>query len=95
MNCPCCDKKVTQKTLNAPVIRDNRTFHGVYECPKCLALFGSTYLGDSYSLVKPYFDKDPNPAEQRYFDFETLGSAGIGRRHGWFNPATGFLTQVG
>lgn len=94
-NCPCCSKKVTQKTRNTPVEKNGRKFYGVSECPYCKAIFGSTYLGDSYSLVKPYFDTDPAPAEERYFDFETLSSKGIGRRHGWFNPTTGFVTQVG
>ena len=69
---------------------------GVYTCAKCGAIFGSCYLGDSYSLVLPYFTPDPvSPERQRYFDFSTLGSTGLGRRHGWFDPETRLITQVG
>ena len=69
---------------------------GVYECAKCGAIFGTCYKGESYGLVKPFFAaQDPAPGEARYFDFTTLGSDGIGRRHGWFDPATKLITQVG
>ena len=72
-------------------------FHSVYSCGACEALFGNCYLGDSYTLVLPHFHSDPNfPADQqRYFDFSTLGSNGNQRRHGWFDPQTKLITQVG
>lgn len=68
----------------------------VYECGACHALYGHCYLGDSYGYVLPFFAEASVPAErQRYFDFETLGSQGVGRRHGWFDPMTRRITQVG
>jgi hypothetical protein len=47
--------------------------------------------------VLPYFDPDPNvgPLTIRYYDFTTLSSQGIGRRHGWYNPATKLIVQTG
>lgn len=68
----------------------------IYECRSCGAVHGTCYLGDSYGIVKPFLSAAPVPAEQlRYFDFITLGSAGVGRRHGWFDPATRNLVQIG
>jgi hypothetical protein len=86
MECPACSAKKIE-TLKVTLFR----------CRACEALFGSMYLGDSYSLVKPYFDAPGAcaPEAQRYFDFECVGSKGVTRRHGWFNPATGYTTQVG
>ena len=87
MTCPACDGKRHKA---------HDKIMGVYTCQRCGALHGQCYLGDSYGLVKPSFAPTEPPAEQtRYFDFMTLGSAGIGRRHGWYDPATGHLTQVG
>ena len=69
---------------------------GVYTCAACGAIFGSCYLGDSYGLVSPYMTASVEAHErQRYFDFTTLGSKGVGRRHGWFDPETKLMTQVG
>lgn len=85
MNCPACSSK-------------RITFFGqAYRCKKCDAIFSETiYLGDSYSLVKPWFAKDPvDPKKLRYFDFTCLGSEGITRRHGWFDPETRLVHQVG
>ena len=68
----------------------------LYKCFACDAIFGTCYLGDSYGLVLPYMASKPVPPEEtRYFDFTTLGSAGVGRRHGWFDPNTKLITQVG
>lgn len=72
----------------------------VFTCKACGALFvndGLLYLGESYSYVIPAWDADGAcaPEDQRYFDFTVLSSKGIERRHGWFNPATKRITQVG
>jgi hypothetical protein len=93
MNCRCCCKRIPLKTVNTPVDR----VLGVYRCPHCEAIQGQCYLGESYGLVKPYLDPDPNvdPLTVRYYDFTTLGSQGIGRRHGWYNPATRLIVQTG
>jgi len=69
---------------------------GVYTCAKCGAIFGHCYLGDSYAFVSGFMTTRNVPAEeQRYFDFTVLGSTGIGRRHGWYEPASGLMTQIG
>lgn len=80
-------------------VRGNQNVPGhvtLYTCAKCNAIFGDCYLGDSYSFVKPFMTAAEVPAEsQRYFDFSCLGSAGLTRRHGWYDPSTKLITQVG
>lgn len=75
----------------------------VYECGACHAIHGDLYLGDSYGFVLPHFAPAPKSVEennvqlerQRYFDFDCVSSKGLVRRHGWFDPTTKLLTQVG
>jgi hypothetical protein len=70
----------------------------VYECGACHAIHGTMYLGDSYTYVLPCWSNDHSPEateRQRYFDFECLGSGGVTRRHGWFDPQTKKITQIG
>lgn len=67
-------------------------------CLACGAIFGQLYLGDSYGVVRPQFHPDANSVpddRQRYFDFVTLGSQGVDRRHGWYDTLTGYIIQVG
>jgi hypothetical protein len=67
-------------------------------CAKCDAVFGEPYLGDSYSVVKPYFHPQAEQvpdANIRYFDFTCLGSKGITRRHGWYDKTSGYIIQTG
>lgn len=88
MACPACNslKNKTRDDLGVQI----------YECKECGAIHGTCYLGESYGIVKPYMTADKNADERaRYFDFITLGSAGVGRRHGWFDPQTRLITQVG
>lgn len=83
--CPLCNKS-----------RSTQVIVGVYRCNSCEAIFGQCYLGESYSLVKPYFSKAEIPAEAtRYYDLTCLGSKGIERRHGWYDPASKLIVQVG
>jgi hypothetical protein len=68
----------------------------IYKCRKCKGIFGTCYLGESYSYVLPYMSKVEPPAENlRYFDFECLGSQGITRRHGWYDSQTKLVVQTG
>lgn len=85
-SCPACSGKRSVKYPDHSA--------SVRVCKRCGAVYGSMYLGESYGIVKPYFDPNPE-AKSTYFDFTCLGSEGITRRHGWFNPETGLLTQVG
>jgi hypothetical protein len=85
--CPACHegKRTTHPTLAT-----------IFTCQRCEALYGDCYLGESYSLVRPWFSKDPTADRRaRYFDFTTLGSKGVDRRHGWYDPTTRLITQVG
>ena len=86
VECPCCGGNRRKETK----------VRGVVECVKCGAVYGDCYLGESYEFVLPYFVNEEPPAEStRYFDFVTLGSKGIDRRHGWFDPSTRRIVQVG
>lgn len=87
MKCSACSGNLKETRKNS--LR-------VYVCERCGGLHAEgIYLGDSYSLVKPFFSANTAPATEVYFDFVCLGSAGITRRHGWFNPADGCMTQEG
>lgn len=90
MGCPACDGKLSKTHGEA---------QGVRVCARCEAVYTTRaiYLGESYQLVVPLFDAPGacEPGAERYFDFETLGSEGLGRRHGWFNPVTRRIVQVG
>lgn len=84
--CPACNGK-----------RRNRTEHaGVFECRRCGAPYGECYRGDSYTIVRPRMTAEPVPPERcRYYNLTVLGSDGISRRHGWFDPETRLIVQIG
>ena len=86
MECPGCSNK-----------RGNKRVEGlIFTCAKCGAIFGQTYLGDSYKYVKPFMTSEAVPVERtRYYDFDCLPSKGLVRRHGWYDTETGMITQVG
>lgn len=91
--CPSCNSKRFSKVDGSFRIK---------QCRKCKAIFGECYLGESYSFVMPWFDTarefdsfGKKIREERYFDFTCLGSEGITRRHGWYNPETKGITQIG
>lgn len=93
--CPACSCK--RYRVADPLVPE-RLRDAVVSCARCGALFTrrAIYLGDSYALVRPTFTRDRSAdARARHFDFETLGSDGLGRRHGWFDPQTRCLTQTG
>jgi hypothetical protein len=84
--CPACGHKVVRPTDLARV----------FTCAKCDAVFGDCYLGDSYGFVLPFMiATEPHAGEMRYYDFTCLGSKGVTRRHGWYDPATKLIVQVG
>jgi len=58
------------------------------------------YKGDSYAIRLPWFADDDElkntpPEALRYYDLTLLGSEGIERVHGWFNPASKRIHQTG
>jgi len=84
--CPACNGK-----------RQNPTRHTmVFECRRCGAIYGDCTKGESYEIVLPYMaEAEVAPEHCRYYDFTVLGSDGITRRHGWFDPETRRIVQVG
>jgi hypothetical protein len=72
-------------------------FPRVFSCYSCEGVVGDAgYLGDSYGLVSPHWaDREVPAALTRYFDLVALGSTGEVRRHGWFDPRSRRVTQVG
>lgn len=84
--CPACNGK-----------RRNPTAHPmVFECRRCGAIYGDCYKGESYEIVLPYMAEAEVPPERcRYYDLTVLGSDGITRRHGWFDPDSRRIVQIG
>ena len=71
---------------------------GVRVCAACSCVFTERpiWRGDSFEIVLPAWDEtDPALVEERPFDLTVVGSDGLERRHGWFNPATRRITQTG
>ncbi len=81
--CPACSAKYAYPVKGR-----------IYLCARCDAIFGDCYLGESYEFVLPQFSAT-EPGVSRYYDFTCLGSKGLTRRHGWYDPATRLITQVG
>jgi hypothetical protein len=89
IHCPCCLSKRR---------KERKDLQGtIYQCSECEALYGRCYLGDSYGIVKPEWADNQNlPAHRiKYFDLTCLGSEGLTRRHGWFDPETRKIVQIG
>lgn len=87
--CPACGGKRLKREYIDRV--------SVQRCKRCDALLAEhIYLGDSYTLVKPYMATEPVPPEKlRYYDIYAVGSEGLKRRHGWYDPETRLIHQVG
>lgn len=86
--CPACSHAI---------VHEHKTHWRVHQCSACTAIFGDLYLGDSYNFVLPRFTDDPAAdSRARYFDFTTLGGDNTrSRRHGWYDPTTKLITQIG
>lgn len=67
----------------------------LFKCARCDGLQGQMYLGESYSLVLPRFSSRTDMEGARYFDLTLLGSNGITRSHGYYDPATKLVLQTG
>ena len=86
--CIACDGRLKEVRI------ENVT---IDRCQSCDGMQSNgIYLGESYTLVLPYFEIGSyNEDEPRYFDFTALGSDGVGRRHGWYLPRTRRIAQIG
>ena len=71
--------------------------NGVQTCRVCGGIFSTSpiYLGESYGYVLPRFSIRTDMDGAKYYDFTCVGSKGIERRHGWFDPNTKLILQVG
>ena len=74
----------------------------LYRCLACSCLHGEVNKGTSYGYVKPYMTgglswDEIKAADERAvpYDITVIGSDGLTRRHGWFDPQTKLITQVG
>jgi hypothetical protein len=83
-NCPACGK--TRKVIIS--MKDS-----IYECKSCGCLYGNPILGQSYKYVKS--SMTATWTEEKPFDLLCLGSQGVVRRHGWYDPKSKRITQVG
>lgn len=86
--CPGCNGEPGEQTK----------VKGVFTCQGCGGIFGTCYLGESYTLVKPNLRRASKEADERarYYDLTCLGSGNkITRRHGYYDPKTKLITQVG
>ncbi len=87
-NCPACSGAVTRYDLGG----------GRYlvQCNVCQAIGGEVDRATGEAVAKPTFHPDPNSVTAEfYFDFVITDALTPTRRHGWYDAATGLLTQVG
>ena len=96
--CPCCGASQRYSRAPGEDLAPERLRDALRVCRKCGALYTpagrSIYLGESYAVVSPYMtDGDLDGAV--YYDLLTIGSEGIRRRHGWYDPRTKRILQVG
>lgn len=91
MKCPACsNQRGNKRAFERIGLAD------IKRCAKCGAEFGTCYLGDSYSVVLPYWHEgEDDPSQWFYFDLECVGSRGVERRHGWAHRETRKIVQVG
>lgn len=92
--CGCCDSLIGTREPGAPGL--------VYRCDGCGGLVGACRVEESYGLVRPQFagldrerEMTRNEEATRYFDLLVSGNGVTTRRHGWFDPATRTIVQVG
>jgi len=85
-NCPACGN-TRKKEVSIEDI--------VYECTRCGCIYGKLTLGQSYKYVSGLAKGKINKANIKPFDLICLSSKGIIRRHGWYDPNTKKVVQVG
>ena len=86
--CPGCSNNTGHS-----VSINGRFSNTLRECAGCGALLGRCYRGDSPVLMT--FSPEHNPEKTRHFDLDLLGSGGVRRVHGFYNPADMMVTQFG
>lgn len=86
--CPACNEQRFACLINLP---------GVLQCQACEGYYGLTLEATSTELVRhAWADGTYDLKDQRYYDLTvSRGNGEVYRRHGWFLPASGGITQVG
>lgn len=90
LKCSACSGSLKPAT-NVPGIS------GLSQCRRCGGLHGSIYAGVATSLIGYGLpmQAESGPDGARYFDLSILGSAGVSRMHGWYDPRTHRIVQEG
>lgn len=97
VGCPACgDKRAPKHSALVP----ERLADRARECRACGCIHTpegrAIYKGDSYQIVGATMTSCPEAtARQVAYDLTVLGSGGVERRHGFFDPRTKRITQVG
>ena len=94
--CPACSCPKIQPD-SAGIIPEHLR-RAVVVCARCDGIYTRRriYLGESYEIVRPLFaPAGTDESRVRYFDLDTLGFNGADRRHGWFDPVSRGITQIG
>ncbi len=82
--CPCCCAELPQSPSR------------FYDCPDCGArLSDGCTPRQGLAEVSGAWDPSGSFEGARYFDFIVEGREGRYRRHGWYNPETRGIVQVG
>jgi len=87
-HCPGCSEPVETGTRLGP---------GVIECAGCGGTITTRpiWLGETFRYVSNSWDPEGSFEGARYYDLTYLGSKGLGRRHGWYQPKTKGIVQTG
>lgn len=65
------------------------------QCNDCDAIFGRVTEKTYNFFVKPYWHPNADQADRRYFDFDIIDADQPTRYHGWYEPKSGLICQVG
>ena len=89
--CPACSGR-----RHVHVGVNGRTFPSLYSCERCGCVHGSGYKGDVLSVVLVGTLRGESASgESLPFNVEMVGSDGVTRSHGWFDPVDGVVHQYG
>jgi hypothetical protein len=93
--CACCGSQTGREVVEEATMRTSQRF---YFCDSCGALHGLCYRSDSpvnFGEWDADADRVMRDGEAQFFSLALLDSSGETYSHGWFNPATGNLCQLG
>lgn len=86
--CPACSSWERHPRSQADDMR-------VFVCRACGCMYGNCQNGASFTLVKSAWSKRKSRGTEVPFDLMDTDHGVRYRRHGWYDPKTGLITQVG